>query len=172
MTEEQKKIAEDNHNLIYHYLNEKKLPISEYYDILAIGLCKAAISFDPDRGAFSTLARKCFMNEIGMDIRKNTTKRNVIPKKKMVSYSGCPSDVCDILYKDRPLQEDIIISQMSSSDLLKSLSEKERVLVKGFLCGLDTNEIAEKLNCSERSIKKLRRKIKNKFLKLYNNEQC
>ena len=42
LNEYQQKYAEQNHNLIYGILNDKNLSIDEYYDVAAIGLCKAA----------------------------------------------------------------------------------------------------------------------------------
>ena len=61
---EQKKLFEDNHNLIYSYAKKKHISSEKWYDVLAIGLCKAARSFDPDKGKFSTWAYRFFDNEI------------------------------------------------------------------------------------------------------------
>ena len=43
LNDEQRKLVADNHNLIYQYLIDNNLPQDEYYDIAAIGLCKAAL---------------------------------------------------------------------------------------------------------------------------------
>ncbi len=60
MTEEQKKLAEENHNLIYFYARKYHMSKQEFedmYGILAIGLCKATRDYDESRGrAFSTVA--------------------------------------------------------------------------------------------------------------------
>ena len=45
LTPEQQKLVTDNHNLIYSLANAKNIDLDEYYDVLAIGLCKAAITF-------------------------------------------------------------------------------------------------------------------------------
>ena len=62
MTEEQKKLAEDNHNLIYFYARKyhmSKQDFEDMYGILAIGLCKAARDYDESRGrAFSSCTAK------------------------------------------------------------------------------------------------------------------
>ena len=65
MTDEQRKLVEDNHNLIYGFLNKKELT-DDYYDIVALGLCKAAMNYDESKGRFSTLAFKCMDREIGI----------------------------------------------------------------------------------------------------------
>ena len=43
LTKEQKELVENNHKLIYYYIHKNGLSVDEYYDILAIGLCKAAL---------------------------------------------------------------------------------------------------------------------------------
>lgn len=80
LNEAQKKLVEENHNLIYKYLNSRKLSldsIEDWYGTAAIGLCKAALIFDPSRGTkFSTLAYICMDNDIRRimrDSRKNVT---------------------------------------------------------------------------------------------------
>lgn len=67
LTSAQQKLVEDNHNLIYSFLNSQHLPHIDYYDIAAIGLCKAAIHYDQSRSkqtAFSTYAYRVMYNEI------------------------------------------------------------------------------------------------------------
>ena len=76
MTKEQQKLIEDNHNLIYGVLKEYNLDREDWYDIAAIGLCKAAISYDNSIGEFSTLAYRYIHNEILHEYRRmSTTKR-------------------------------------------------------------------------------------------------
>ena len=43
LTAEQQQLVIENHNLIYDFAKRKNLIIEEYYDILAIGLCNAAL---------------------------------------------------------------------------------------------------------------------------------
>ena len=46
MTDEQRKLVEDNHSLIYLVINNMGLSVEDNYDIAAIGLCNAAIGYD------------------------------------------------------------------------------------------------------------------------------
>ena len=43
LTQQQQQLVEDNHKLIYFYLYRNSLSVDEFYDVAAIGLCKAAI---------------------------------------------------------------------------------------------------------------------------------
>ena len=71
LTPAQAKLAEDNHNLIYWYMQKMGLDISEWYGICAIGLCKAAASYDPGKGKFSTHAYWCMQTARSTQMRKN-----------------------------------------------------------------------------------------------------
>ena len=67
----QQEIVANNHNLIYFMCKKYNLDIEEYYDVLAIGLCKAAKSFDYNKSKFATYACTCMLNEVKMSRRKN-----------------------------------------------------------------------------------------------------
>lgn len=43
MTPAQQLFAEAHHNLVYAFLNEKKLPEDEYYDVVVFGYLQAVI---------------------------------------------------------------------------------------------------------------------------------
>jgi RNA polymerase sigma factor (sigma-70 family) len=77
LNNEQQQLVEQNHNLIYSFAKSRKLDLEGYYDVLAIGLCKAALVFDENKGTFSTLAYKCMSNEYNKIIKKQTLKRKI-----------------------------------------------------------------------------------------------
>lgn len=74
---EQQQLVEQNHNLIYSFAKSRKLDLEEYYDVLAIGLCKAALVYDKNKATFSTLAYKCMSNEYNTIIKEQTLKRKI-----------------------------------------------------------------------------------------------
>lgn len=69
LTDEERDLVTDNHNLIYSYLNQHCLS-DDYYDLCAIGLCRAAHFYEPKKGKFSTFAFLCMSNVINMEWRK------------------------------------------------------------------------------------------------------
>ena len=81
MTEEQKLLVENNHNLIYFMIHKMNESVEEYYDLAAIALCKAAISYQSDNGSFSNYACRCIRNEILLDHRAR-----MMPKRWMNEY--------------------------------------------------------------------------------------
>lgn len=76
MTKEQEQLVTDNYKLIYFFLNKWGKTIEEYYDICAIGLCKAAITYDSSKDVkFATYAGICIENEIKMELRN---RKNIL----------------------------------------------------------------------------------------------
>lgn len=73
LNDTQRKLVEDNHNLIYFYLNKKHLSMDSVFDFYgdaAIGLCIAAYIYKPELGySFSTLAYRTMENEINATLR-------------------------------------------------------------------------------------------------------
>ena len=80
LNEEQKKMVEDNYNLIYSYANLHNLPLDienynackpqapfgneDWFGALATGLCKAAFLYDETKSTFATFAYKCMDTEV------------------------------------------------------------------------------------------------------------
>lgn len=81
MTNEQQKLVEENINLAYFVAHRFKNTSLEFDDVKAIaclGLVKAAIAFQPDRGlVFNTLAVKVMTNEILMQLRRERKHSSV-----------------------------------------------------------------------------------------------
>ena len=82
LNNEQRKLVEDNHNLIYQYLIDNNLPQDEYYDIAAIGLCKAAIGYDVSKGV-------TFGTYVYQSIRNNIKQCELNDKRHNVETMSC-----------------------------------------------------------------------------------
>ena len=82
LTDEQRKLAEDNIRLAYWYAHQMKwtsLELEERISMALLGLVKAAEKYDPARGtSFATFARKAMHDEILMGFRKENKHANVI----------------------------------------------------------------------------------------------
>jgi RNA polymerase sigma factor (sigma-70 family) len=88
LNKQQQQLVTDNFNLTYDF--QHKYGISEDdFDLLMIGLCKAALTYD-DTYAFSTYAYKCMLTEIFNEVRKDHMYR--IPPELIVSYNKTIDD--------------------------------------------------------------------------------
>mgnify|MGYP003296767794 CR=1 FL=1 len=169
LTEEQRKLVEENHNLIFKFANKKNISIDEYYDILAIGMCNAASIFDSNKGSFSTIAFHCMENELNLYWR-HTNRMCAVPDGMVVSYdahrntedSKVEDSFLSIL-SDDSFTHEIAIGDTMFLILIDMLTDKEKNIALLLISGYTQEEIAEKMNCSRQNIgnyiKHIRKKI-------------
>lgn len=53
------------------------LSIEDYYDLAAIGLCKAGSRFDGNKSKFSTYAYKCMFTTVFTEIRNKKAEKRI-----------------------------------------------------------------------------------------------
>ena len=95
---EQKKLVEDNHDLIYGFMTKYKLDFSTWYDVCAIGLCKAGAAYDGSN-RFSTLAYYCMHNEV-----KNAKRTQSAKKRNDSRVVSLNCEVKTVYNEDVPLE--------------------------------------------------------------------
>lgn len=87
---EYRRLIEENHNLIYAFMQKHHLS-EDWYGDCAVGLCKAAKIFDESKGyKFSTVAYRIMYNEMAMRYRDHENKR--IPAASLNSLISDDSD--------------------------------------------------------------------------------
>lgn len=169
LTDEQREFAAANHNLIYGYARDGKVSLSKYYDVLAIGLCKAAKMYDSNRASFSTCAYTYMRNEL-YEHWRHVNRKSAIPDDAMVSYEALMLEYDNGLvsgFIDSPSCEDAIDNVMLE-DLMGALNDDETIIVKSLLNGLTQKEIGDKMGCTKQNIslkvKRIREKVKEYLL--------
>ena len=74
--------------MIYSFLYSNQFSLEEHYDVAAIGLCKAAINFNPNKGySFATYAYKSMMMNILQELRKGKNAKS-IPEYQIYYYQA------------------------------------------------------------------------------------
>ena len=162
------KIVEENHNLIYAFLNKCHLPTNEYYDLAAIGLCKAAKTWDCDRQKFSTYAYTCMFNEVMGEKRKYRCKKR-IDNDELISLDAHIDEeqklsILDIINDSYSL-EDEIITNIDVSNFVKSLKGRDRAIVDLFTLGYVQDDVANIIGVSQATISRVKKKLKDKYIK-------
>lgn len=162
LNNDQQKLCEENMNLAYHI-------ISQYYptyihddDIKAsalFGLCKAAESYDPEKGLFSTYAGKCIRNEINQEF---------INRKPYSNTVSLDSKVGEDLTLGEVLTGEDDIACMDDA-FYTQLTEDESIALRLDNMGFDSYEIAEMSGFSVQKVQKLLRLTKLKWRK-YNED--
>lgn len=152
MTEEQKKIAEENHKLIFDYLWRKGLSVDDYYDIAAIALCRAAMTYDGESSKFSTYAYSCMAHLISNYHRSKYTL-SAIPEASVISMNTPVSDTDEtstlesFLPSASDLEVDIVSAQVVNG-LLSKLTDREKQVVSMLEAGYSYREMAKILGIS------------------------
>lgn len=135
LTDEQSKLVGDNIKLLYSFMGKNRMPPidpDEIYSELSFGLCRAAVTYDPSKGAFSTYAfhglkwklRRLWKNYIDSDKRKILSLNQAYEgNKKDTSLMALVADHRDdcVQYEDR---EEIEFLAQSAG-----LSQRDREIV-------------------------------------------
>ena len=168
LTEEQKKLVEENHNLIYWFAKKYHVPIEEYYDVLAQGLCMAAYHYDPSKCSFSTYAYLCMNTEMHVEYRK-TLRKSEIPQGNIFHYENA-WQLSDLIPTNEKTENKVIdkISYENLTSLLNDiLNDKDKEVLTHILNGLTMREIAKIEGTSHQAIHNRMKKIREKVKKSY-----
>ena len=168
LSDEQRKIAEENHNLIYWFAKKYHVPIEEYYDVLAQGLCMAAYHYDPSKCSFSTYAYLCMNTEMHVEYRK-TLRKSEIPQGNIFHYENA-WQLSDLIPTNEKTENKVIdkISYENLISLLNDiLNDKDKEVLTHIVNGLTMREIAKIEGTSHQAIHNRMKKIREKVKKSY-----
>lgn len=169
LNKEQQNLVVENHKLIYFYAHKMNLDLEEYYDLLAIGLCKAALTYEENKGKFSGYACACMQNELRIYWRNTYQLARCIPQELIRSldtpfadnYKENNWNVDEALYGEYKID----ISRAEVEEFIGSLQGVEKAVLIRTLQGYTQASIAEELKFSRsyinRIVGKLRRKWSN-----------
>lgn len=163
LTDEQRRIAEDNHNLIYGFLNKNHLDYEEWYDIIAMGYLNAVLKFDPARGSLSTLAYKVMQNQYKMELlRRNRSKHkgNCISLYTPIGDEGM--ELKDTIADPINL-EDQCVARINLDADLRRLKDRQRLMLKMVLDGFSQVEIGQTLQVCKQAVNRTIRGIGRKL---------
>lgn len=99
MTDEERKLAEDNMKLVYFVINKFYPQYSQDEDVASIGmigLLKAAEMWEPSKGAFSTIATTAIKSEIRNELRKRRAKGRDDKENRAETCVKCDGEELDV----------------------------------------------------------------------------
>jgi RNA polymerase sigma factor (sigma-70 family) len=146
------------------------LDVEEWYDIAAIGLCKAANTYNNDKSGFSTYAYKCMYTTIIMEKRKENAMRT-IPQNQIVYYenqvneSSKDNDTSTFL-NYIPSKQDIeneIISALSLENIENELVGNKKKVFLLLREGYTQCEISKIIGISKQRVSKIKQEITEKY---------
>ena len=148
LTKKQQQFAEQNHDLVYAFLNVKKLPEIEYYDVIIFGYLKAVQEFcdtpDLHKYHFPPLAWKRMRSSMFNHIKYlSGAKRNVL----VVSLSEPIGSKDGLMWQDTICYRDELMIELEMSLLLQALSSvlpsREMRIIRMKVYGVPMHRIAK-----------------------------
>ena len=167
LNNEQRKLVEDNHKLIYFFASKNNIDVDEYYDILALALCQAAYHYDKTKGAFSTIAMKIMELKMLNEYRiyDGSYKKN-IPRNKIAYYEN--SYLLEDYLPPSEKTENIALKNIKYNNMMNKLKDvldkDEAELVNCLLFKtMNKSELGRMFNVSHQTIRNRIRKISIKL---------
>ena len=131
--------------------------MDKFYDVAAIGLCKAAMTYDEGLGyTFSTYAARVMENAVFDELRrKQTQMRNKYKEVSLDDYA-----VKGQIEKSARSDEfDSLVLSVEIRDEINALPEEEQDVARLLVDGYSQPEIAKIIGISEEKVKKFTENI-------------
>lgn len=145
LTEQEKKYAEESHDLVYKFLHKYRYSIEEYYDIAIFGYLKAVQLYhrreDLKKFKFSTICWKSMKSEIKDNFRiQNAQKRK--SDEAIISLDAEYADgVCFYNVVGVKSAETDVLEKNMLEAVLNNLPEKYRKITQLKMNGYNNKEI-------------------------------
>lgn len=168
LTEEQKKLVEDNYGLIFGFVRKHNLNFDEWHGVLSESLCKSASSFDPEKNlAFSTYAYGLFKKKLADFYRNRFAIKKNIPEEMLLygdsQYYDSENTLFDMI-KDNKNVESETLNSVVLSQYVCALDDRDKQIFF-MMCNEERQEtISEKVGLCQsyvsRKQKKMRKELK------------
>lgn len=163
LTDEQRRLVEDNHDLIYWFMTKHKLDFDTFYSYAAEGLCRAAAAYNTDKGEFSTFAHRCMLNAVRSyrKDKKRTTRDAagctiVSLQSKAVGSDGEEIEIGELLVSIEQDTDDWIDAKDALKRIISALDSRSAKIVMMKAYGYTNQEIADHIGVSRERIRQIR----------------
>ena len=164
LTNDQRKLVEQNHNLIYAFLHTKNLNIEEWYDVCAISLCKASQTFNSELGTrFSSYAYKCMQNGVKGQKRIDHAKHRTAFCVSLNDITACNKEGQTVTYEDYIIGDSDVWDKMILLPDIKKFKSRYQKILHLRCKGYNQTEIAEIMKLSQCHVSRILNKIKEEF---------
>lgn len=176
LNEEQRKIAEENHGLIYSFMHYKHLN-EDWYGLLAEAYCKAIETYNGDYGSLSNYVYTCMGNKMKTQFMLDSRPKSKLDesiayfsldKETKIGDEKCP--MSDVTGENDETLNDIYLKELIV-ELRDILTNKELEIFDLLMNGFTKQEIWEKLNITRQWYHHCLRNIKKKYNNLKLREE-
>ena len=175
LTDEQRQLVTDNHNLIYGFLNKYHLPDYDWYDVAAIGLVNASMTYNGST-AFSTYAYKCMFNEMRNELvyRDRHQKEDLSLDYEYSNDKGESFALADMIIAGNDFTEGVVADH-DAMKLLEFLQSRLRTDSQrkqfNLLCkNVPIAEIAKQCGVSKQQVYLLRKNLLTEYNQIFSKD--
>ena len=168
LNEEQRKYAEDHHDLVDRFLRGNKLNRDEYYDTVVFGYLRAVQRYLTEahlqQFAFSTIAWWAMRSNL-----YNKYRHNYRPKRYPMALSLDDYDtnsdrpyISYVIDTDASTTEEDVVNKMMWLEIAATLTRPQRMLVVNRARGVSDAELAKMFSMSPEMVGSAFDRIRNK----------
>lgn len=139
---------EKNHDLIYGFINSRKLDLSEHYGLIAESLMKAVYAHKPNLGSLSTLFNSIARNDLGTYYKK----------KKEIGQLGSSDDLSICVEHNDDLY-------WVETDIYNKLTKEDQVILGYLLKSYTQREISDFMGLTRSSVNRKVMKLKKELVR-------
>lgn len=185
LTEEQRKLITDNHNLIYGYMHDRHIDM-EYYGDFAEKFCLAIPQYDNSKAQLTTFIYNVFDNHWKHMLKYKYSQCRHIPKEKQVFLDAVVSTGGDKGHSQT--MQDILgfdddgYNSVDEGDLIGRLRKELKArypqdettdgVIEYILKGYNCREVGDVYGVSRQSINARVEKIRKIYEKIKEREEC
>lgn len=162
LTDQQRAFAEEHHQLIFSFLYTFHLPCEEWYDVAALGYCKAVTRYESEREqAFSTFAYRVMLNDVRQEMRKERAQKRCAPLTSLQREISDGLTLEDTLGYEQRFMEDE--PPTAAHTFIRSMSMEQRFIIVLLAAGATHGEIAKKMGVARGQVTKQVKEIRERF---------
>lgn len=168
LSKSQQELAAAHEGLICKVIRQLRADCSEYYGLGALALCKAALHYDPSRGAaFYTYASCAVRNAVLQAMRDEKAAKRRINRRTVTVYMDeyhVLRPVCELIPGEKDMEEKCI-GRITLARMLNQLSVQEQITAVMLSEGAGLTEISRILKVSRQRVFQIKKSIKEKLQK-------
>lgn len=163
LSPEERRFAEENHDLVYQFLNKNGLSMDEHYDIAVFGYLRAVQRYFAEPALrkynFSTIAaqnmqRECFKHDRAMSRAKKHISESSLDDAPFGSLPNIPPSVSSH-YSVQDLEMQLLLHALA-----EKVSQQQMTIVRMRTEGYALREIARAQNLSLYFVRKLLEEVR------------
>jgi RNA polymerase sigma factor (sigma-70 family) len=157
VTDEQKKLVEENINLVKWWANRFMRTGADYDELFqegCLGLCKAALGYDASKGAFKYYAGSAIINQMRLFLRRSRNQQHFIDMDEAW---------WDYQLDEKSDPEAEALGRLEAKRMLQKMNHNTQTKVVLLALGFNQTEVGKLLQCSRMNVCKAMQRVRRRL---------